>query len=31
MITLDEAQDITNMYYELICKIYKDNIIIKKR
>ena len=31
IIILDEAQDITNMYYELICKIYKDNIIIKKR
>ena len=25
IIILDEAQDITNMYYELICKIYKDN------
>ena len=22
---LDEAQDITSLYYELICKIYKDN------
>ena len=25
IIILDEAQDITNIYYELICKIYKDN------
>ncbi len=24
-IILDEAQDITPLYYELICKIYKDN------
>jgi len=22
---LDEAQDITSLYYELVCKIYKDN------
>lgn len=25
LIVLDEAQDITNLYYDLICKIYKDN------
>lgn len=25
LIVLDEAQDITSLYYELICKIYKDN------
>lgn len=25
LIVLDEAQDITSVYYELICKIYKDN------
>lgn len=25
IIILDEAQDITPLYYELICKIYKDN------
>lgn len=25
IIILDEAQDITNLYYELICKINKDN------
>jgi len=25
LIILDEAQDITPVYYELICKIYKDN------
>ena len=23
---MDEAQDITSIYYELICKIYKDNV-----
>ena len=27
IIILDEAQDITNLYYELICKIYNDNNI----
>jgi hypothetical protein len=26
LIILDEAQDITPLYYELICKIYKDNL-----
>ena len=25
LIVLDEAQDITILYYELVCKIYKDN------
>jgi superfamily I DNA/RNA helicase len=25
LIVLDEAQDITSLYYELVCKIYKDN------
>jgi superfamily I DNA/RNA helicase len=25
LIVADEAQDITSLYYELICKIYKDN------
>ena len=25
LIVPDEAQDITSLYYELICKIYKDN------
>lgn len=25
LIVLDEAQDITSLYYEFICKIYKDN------
>lgn len=25
LIVLDEAQDITRLYYEFICKIYKDN------
>jgi hypothetical protein len=25
IIILDEAQDITNIYYELVCKIYYDN------
>ena len=25
LILLDEAQDITNLYYELVCKINKDN------
>ena len=25
LIVLDEAQDITSLYFELICKIYKDN------
>lgn len=25
LIVLDESQDITSLYYELICKIYKDN------
>lgn len=25
IILLDEAQDITYLYYELICKVYKDN------
>lgn len=25
LIVLDEAQDISSLYYELICKIYKDN------
>jgi superfamily I DNA/RNA helicase len=27
LIVPDEAQDITSLYYELICKIYKDNIL----
>ena len=26
IIILDEAQDITPLYYELVCKIYKDNM-----
>jgi superfamily I DNA/RNA helicase len=25
LLVLDEAQDISSLYYELICKIYKDN------
>ena len=25
LIVLDEAQDITQLYYELVCKIFKDN------
>lgn len=25
LIVLDEAQDITSLYYELVCKIYNDN------
>jgi hypothetical protein len=31
LIVLDEAQDITSLYYELICKIYKDNKNINKK
>jgi hypothetical protein len=31
IIVLDEAQDITSLYYELICKIYKDNINISAK
>jgi len=31
VIVLDEAQDITSLYYELICKIYKDNINISAK
>ena len=31
LIVLDEAQDITSLYYELICKIYKDNININTK
>jgi len=30
LIILDEAQDITPLYYELICKIYRDNLREKK-
>mgnify|MGYP000504051088 CR=1 FL=1 len=25
LIILDESQDISSLYYEVICKIYKDN------
>ena len=31
LIVPDEAQDITSLYYELICKIYKDNININTK
>jgi len=31
LIVLDEAQDITSLYYELICKIYTDNKNINKK
>ena len=31
LIVPDEAQDITSLYYELICKIYKDNKNIKTK
>jgi hypothetical protein len=27
LIVLDEAQDISSLYYDLICKIYKDNAV----
>ena len=27
LIVLDEAQDISSLYYDLICKIYKENIM----
>ncbi len=30
IILIDEAQDITSIYYELICKIYKDNLLESK-
>lgn len=30
LIVLDEAQDIRSLYFELICKIYKDNIDMAK-
>lgn len=31
LIVLDEAQDITELYYELVCKIYYDNKIAKSQ
>lgn len=31
IIIIDEAQDISNLYYQLICKIYDDNVNKKAR